>query len=146
MERKDFISILGLGAGSIIISSCLGGCGKSDGLSPSPNPTPGPGGKVDFTVDVSTNADLLSKGWTIQNQVIIAKNGAAYLALSGVCTHQASLLTYSASNNTFPCSQQDAAHGSVFNADGVKIAGPATSNLKKYNTTLTGNVLRVFES
>lgn len=146
MERKDFISILGLGAGSIIISSCLGACGKSDGPSPSPAPTPSPSGKVDFTVDVSSNADLLSKGWTIQNQVIIAKNGAAYIALSGLCTHQANPMTYSAANNTFPCSQQDAAHGSIFNAEGVKITGPATSNLKKYNTTLTGNVLRVFES
>jgi cytochrome b6-f complex iron-sulfur subunit len=146
MERKEFISILGVGAGSIIISSCLGACGKSDSPSPSPNPTPGPGGKVNFTVDVSTNSDLNSKGWTIQNSIIIAKNGSAYIALSGVCTHQQNSMTYSPSNNTFPCSQQDAAHGSVFNADGVKIAGPATANLKKYNTTLTGNILRVFES
>ena len=146
MERKEFISILGLGAGTIIISSCLGACGKSDSGSPSPTPTPGPSGKVDFTVDVSTNADILSKGWTIQNQIIIAKNGAAYIALSGVCTHQQNAMTYSSANNTFPCSQQDAAHGSVFNADGVKIKGPATSDLKKYNTTLTGNILRVFES
>lgn len=146
MERKEFISILGLGAGSIIISSCLGACGKSDGPSPSPGPAPGPGGKVDFTVDVLSNADLNSKGWTIQNQVIIAKSGSAYIALAGTCTHQQNLMTYSSANNTFPCSQQDAAHGSVFNADGVKIAGPATANLKKYNTTLTGNTLRVFES
>jgi len=145
MERKEFISILGVGAGSIIISSCLGACGKSDSPSPSPGPTPGPGGKVDFTLDVSTNSNLNTKGWTIQNSVIIAKNGSAYIALSGICTHQQNLLTYSPANNTFPCSQQDAAHGSVFNADGERIAGPATGNLKKYNTTLTGNTLRVFE-
>jgi cytochrome b6-f complex iron-sulfur subunit len=148
MERKEFITVLGLGAGSIIISSCLGACSKSDNPSPSPSPgpTPGTGGKVDFTLDVSTNSDILSKGWTIQNQVIIAKNGAAYIALSGACTHQQNPMTYNPSTNTFPCSQQDAAHGSVFNADGVKIQGPATSNLKKYSTTLTGNILRVFEA
>jgi cytochrome b6-f complex iron-sulfur subunit len=146
MERKEFISLMGLGAGSIIISSCLGACGKSDSPSPSPGPTPGTGSKVDFTVDVSNNSDLNSKGWTIQNQVIIAKSGAAYIALAGTCTHQQNAMTYSPANNNFPCSQQDAAHGSVFNAEGVKIAGPATANLKKYNTTLTGNTLRVFES
>jgi len=144
MERKEFISILGLGAGSIIISSCLGACGKSDDATP--GPTPGTGGKVDFTVDVLNNADLNSKGWTIQNQVIIAKNGAAYIALSGTCTHQQNSMTYDPANKTFPCSQKDAAHGSVFNAEGARIAGPATANLKKYNTTLTGNTLRVFES
>ena len=148
MERKDFISILGLGAGSIIISSCLGACGKSDGPSPSPGPgpAPGPSGKVDFTVDVTTNSDLVSRGWTIQNQIIIARNGSTYIALSGVCTHQQNAITYNSANNNFPCSQQDAAHGSVFNANGEKIAGPATSNLKKYNTTLTGNILRVYEA
>lgn len=146
MERKEFISFLGLGAGSLIISSCLGACGKSDSGSPAPAPTPGTNGKVDFTVDVSSNSDILSKGWTIQNQIIIAKNGSAYIALSGVCTHQQNPLTYSASNNTFPCSLQDAAHGSVFNANGAKIKGPATSDLKKYNTTLNGSILRVFES
>ena len=146
MERKEFISFLGLGAGSLIISSCLGACGKSDTGSPAPGPTPGSNGKVDFTVDVSTNSDILSKGWTIQNQIIIAKNGTAYIALSGVCTHQQNAMTYSASNNTFPCSQQDAAHGSVFDANGTKIKGPATSDLKKYNTALNGSMLRVFES
>ena len=144
MERKEFISILGIGAGSIIISSCLGACGKSD--SPTPGPTPGPSGKVDFTVDVSTNADLNSKGWTILNSIIIARSGTSYIALSGVCTHQQNSMTYSSTTNTFPCSQQDAAHGSVFNANGVKIAGPATSNLQKYSTTLSGNTLRVFEA
>ena len=146
MERKEFISFLGFGAGSLIISSCLGACGKSDSGSPAPAPTPGTNGKVDFTVDVSGNSDILSKGWTIQNQIIIAKNGSAYIALSSVCTHQQNPLTYSASNNTFPCSLQDAAHGSVFNANGAKIKGPATSDLKKYNTSLNGSILRVFES
>ena len=145
MERKNFISLLGLGAGSIIVTSCLGGCGKSD--SPTPSPVPGgPGNRVDFTLDVSTNSDIISKNWTIQNGVIIAKNGANYIALSGLCTHQQSSMTYLSVNNTFPCSLQGGGHGSVFNADGVKIAGPANGNLKKFNTTLTGNSLRVFES
>lgn len=146
MERKDFISLMGLGAGSIIVSSCLGACGKSDGPSPSPGPGPGPGTKVDFTLDVSTNSDINSKGWTIQSGVIIAKSGAMYIALSGRCTHEQNPMTYQSSNNTFPCSLQGAGHGSVFNAEGVKLQGPATGNLAKYNTTLTGNILRVFES
>jgi nitrite reductase/ring-hydroxylating ferredoxin subunit len=146
MERKDFISLLSLGAGSIVIASCLGSCGKGDGPNPSPGPGPGPGGKVDFTLDISTNTDINTKGWTIQNGVIIAKSGTAYIALSGRCTHQQNPMTYQASNNTFPCSLQDATHGSVFNADGVKLRGPAIGDLFKYNTTLTGNTLRVFES
>ena len=148
MERKDFLASLGLGAGSLLITSCLGACGKSDTGSPStnnPSPTT-PGTKVDFTLDVSTNSDINSKGWTIMNSVIIAKNGSSYIALSSVCTHQGNPLTYNSANNNFPCSLTDAAHGSVFDANGGRIQGPATSGVKKYSTTLTGNSLRVFEA
>ena len=147
MERKDFISLLGLGAGSVIITSCLGACVKSETGTPNPNPGPGAGpGKLDFTLDVSTNSEILNKGWTIQSGVIIAKNGANYLALSAACTHAGSQMTYEPGSNTFPCSLQGAGHGSAFDASGVKLRGPATGNLKKYNTDLTGNSLRVFEA
>lgn len=147
MERKEFLTALGLSAGSLVITSCLGACGKGDTGSPNtPSPSPTPGTKVDFTLDVSTNSDISAKGWTIMNGIIIAKSGAVYLALSGVCTHQGNPITYDATGNKFPCSFQDAAHGSVFDANGVKLQGPATSNLKKYSTTLSGNSLRVFEA
>ena len=146
MERKEFLTLVGLGAGSIVISSCLGACKKGGTGDPDPDPSPGPGTKVDFTLDVSTNGDLQNKGWTIHNGVIIAKNGAAYIALSSICTHESNSLTYNPGNNTFPCSAQDALHGSVFDANGSRIQGPAVLNVKKYATTLTGNSLRVFES
>lgn len=147
MERKEFLTALGLGAGSLVITSCLGACGKGDTGSPgTPSPSPTPGTKVDFTLDVSTNSDISAKGWTIMNGIIIAKSGSVYLALSGVCTHQGNPITYDATGNKFPCSFQDAAHGSVFDANGVKLQGPATSNLKKYSTAISGNSLRVFEA
>jgi cytochrome b6-f complex iron-sulfur subunit len=148
MERKDFLAALGLSAGSIVISSCLGACGKSDTGSPNPvTPTPSPGGsKLDFTLNVSTNTDISSKGWTIMNGVIIAKNGSNYIALSSSCTHQGNPLTYNSGNNNFPCSLTDPAHGSVFDSNGAKVQGPATSALKKYSTALTGTSLRVFEA
>jgi len=146
MERKDFLAALGLSAGALVITSCMGACGKSDTGTPTPTPTPTPGTKVDFTLDVSTNSDINTKGWTIMNSIIIAKNGSAYIALSSVCTHQGNPITYNSTANNFPCSFQDAAHGSVFDSNGAKIQGPATSNLKKFSTTLSGNSLRVFEA
>lgn len=147
MERKDFLAALGLSAGSIVISSCLGACGKTDTGSPDPvTPTPTPGGKLDFTLDVATNSEINTKGWTIMNSVIIAKNGSSYIALSSVCTHQGNPITYNSGSNNFPCSLTDAAHGSVFDSSGARIQGPATSALKKYSTTLSGNSLRVFEA
>ncbi len=147
MERKDFLTALGLSAGSLVISSCLGACGKSDTGTPDPvTPTPTPGGKLDFTLDVATNSEINTKGWTIMNSVIIAKNGSSYIALSSVCTHQGNPVTYNSGSNNFPCSLTDAAHGSVFDSTGARVQGPATSALKKYSTTLTGSSLRVFEA
>jgi cytochrome b6-f complex iron-sulfur subunit len=147
MERKDFLAALGLGAGSLIVSSCLGACGKSDSATPSPGtPTSGGNTKIDFTINVSTNSDISAKGWTIQNNIIIAKNGSNYIALSGACTHQGATITYNTTNNNFPCSLSGAGHGSVFDANGARTQGPAISNLKKYNTSLSGDSLRVFES
>ena len=146
MERKNFLTLLGLGAGSVIVSSCLGACGKSDTGSPAPNPNPNPGTKLDFNFDVSTNSDINTKGWTILNGAIIAKSGANYIALESLCTHQSNPMTFDTGGNIFPCSLQNAAHGSAFDINGVRLRGPATRNLVKYNTTLTGNSLRVFET
>lgn len=145
MERKDFLAALGLGAGSLVISSCLGACGKSETGTPDPA-TPTPGNKIDFTLNVSSNTDINSKGWTIMNNIIIARNGSNYLALSSSCTHQGNPVTYNPANNNFPCSLTGAGHGSIFDSNGNRIQGPATSALKKYSTTLTGTTLRVFEA
>ncbi len=147
MKRKNFISLMGVGAGSIIITSCLGACGKGDTGSPSPSPVPNPpGNKLDFNLDVSTDTNINNRGWTIINGVIIAKNGANYIALEGACSHAGNPMTYQGGTNIFPCSLQDAAHGSAFDSNGVKLRGPAPRNLKKYNTSLSGNTLRVYES
>lgn len=147
MERKDFLAALGLGAGSLVITSCLGACGKSETGYPAPaSPGTIAGNKLDFTLNVSTNADINSKGWTIMNGVIIAKNGSNYIALSSSCTHQGSPVTYNSGNNNFPCSLTGAAHGSIFDSNGNRIQGPASSALKKYSTSVTGTTLRVFEA
>ncbi len=148
MERKEFLLSLGLGAGSIIMSCCLGGCSKSsgdDGNTPGPGTGPNPGTKLDFTFDTGSDADLSARGWTIRNNVIIALSGGAYLAYDSRCPHQSSPLTYDKNSNTFPCSNRAADHGSVFDAAGKIVSGPAPRDLKKYQTQLTGTNLRVFE-
>lgn len=140
MKRKEFITLLGVGAGTVVVASCLGSCGKGG----EPAPTPPPGTPVLTINNISINADIVNKGWTIQSGIIVAKSGANYLAVSGMCTHANNPMTYNSANNTFPCSEQAFPHGSVFDANGVKIEGPAQSNLKKYSTTLVDDVLKVF--
>ena len=147
MERKEFLLSLGLGAGSLLVSCCLGGCSKSgnDDNNTGGNPPPTPGTKVDFTFDTTADNNLKTAGWTIKNNVIIAKSGTEYLAFESVCPHQSALLTYNASSKTFPCSNATSGHGSVFDDAGKRIAGPARRDLKKFQTQVSGNNLRVFE-
>jgi Rieske Fe-S protein len=147
MDRKNFIKKMGAGAGAVFFLTCMGSCsgsGSDDDPAPSNN-NPGSPTKVDFTFDVTTDASLKDNGWVIRNNIIIAKSGDNFLAFQSTCTHQGASLTFNKANNTFPCSLQGAGHGSVFNESGARVAGAASMNLKKYNTTLTGNNLRVFE-
>jgi cytochrome b6-f complex iron-sulfur subunit len=146
MNRKEFIKTMGLGAGAFVFVTCMGACSSSDSDDPTPNNPNNPGtGKVDFSFDVTSDTNLQTNGWTIRNGAIIAKSGTTYLAFQSQCTHQGNPLTYDASSNTFPCSQQTPEHGSVFDSSGNKIAGPAERSLKKYNTQINGNILRVYE-
>lgn len=141
MKRKEFITLFGVGAGTVVVASCLGSCGK--GGEPDPNPNPNPGTPVLTLNNISTNSDIMSKGWTIQSGIIVAKNGANYIALASSCTHANNPVTFNGTN--FPCSlSAGEGHGSVFNSEGGVINGPAVTPLKKYTTTLENDTLKVF--
>ena len=138
MDRKSFLSSLGLSAGTVLIASCLGGCSKPD--SPGGGSTPA---TVDFTLDLSqpANATLRTAGgYLYSNGVIVAKTIAGdIVAVSQVCTHQGVSVQFVGSNNSFFCP----GHGAGFNTSGTVINGPATTSLKKYTVTVTGNSVRV---
>ena len=135
MERKDFLKLVGTSIAMITIGSCLDGCKKKNNSSDAPT--------VDFTIDLnnSTYSALNSNGGYIYNQgVIVARTmSGSYIAVSQACTHQGVTVVYQSSNNDFYCS----AHGSKFSNSGGVIAGPASSSLKQYTTTLNGTSLRV---
>lgn len=152
MERKDFIEQVGLSAASIMIFGCMQACSKTEsGTNTNNSANTGGGGNtstkpVDFTIDItkspytSLNA---SGGFYIEptNNIMIARTlSSEFIAVSAACTHQQATIEFQASANRFYCS----AHGSVFNSTGSATTGPATQALKKYNTTLAGNNLRVY--
>src|SRR5437868_8045371 len=107
MERKEFLSMLGLSTSSLILG-CLGGCTKSQGMSSSA-PT-----SVDFTLDLSqsANAQLNSNGgYMYKNGIIIARSlTGQYIAVSQTCTHQNYTINYIANSHVFYCS----GHGGTF--------------------------------
>jgi len=138
MDRKEFLSVLGLGAAAVACEICLGGCNNPNAGMNITAPT-----NVDFTLDLTNPAwaGLAAAGGYVYNGgVIVAHASGGYVAVSQACTHQGSTILFDASNNTFFCP----AHGSRFSLTGGVLNGPAGSPLGTYKTSLTGNSLRVY--
>lgn len=136
MDRKDFLSKIGLGAAaSLLAPMCIGGlaaCSKTGAAAPT---------NVDFNLDVSTGSLAANGGFLVSNGIVVARtNTGTFIAVSASCTHEGTNVNYNASNNNFVCPN----HGAKFSSVGAVTQGPANSNLAKYNTTLTGTTLRVF--
>lgn len=132
MKRKEFLSVMGVGAAGILALSCLSSCKKEE----APD--------VDFTLDLNSSSNVAlatNGGYLISQGVIVAKtNSGDFIAVSAACTHQGVEVEFQSSNNRFYCS----GHGANFSTTGAVLNGPANSPLKKYNTSLNGNVLRVY--
>ena len=132
MNRKEFISLLGIASSGVFMASCLSACKKNET------------GSVDFTLDLSnaSNVALTSNGGYLINMgVIVAKtNAGEFIAVSSACTHEGVTVQFQSSSNRFHCPS----HGANFSTNGSVQNGPANTPLTKYNTSLSGNMLRVY--
>jgi cytochrome b6-f complex iron-sulfur subunit len=140
MNRKEFLSLVGNGTASLAIASCFASCAKNVG-SGSGSAAPA---NVDFTLDLGApaNAALLNNGgYMYNNGLIVARTlTGKFIAVQQVCTHESISVTYQASNHRFFCD----GHSATFSEAGAVTGGPAPRDLKSYNTSLTGNSLRVY--
>ena len=138
MDRKEFISLMGGGAVSAYLFTCIGCSKGSDGGS-----IGGPS-SIDFTLDLSSSANsalLTNGGYLVQQGVLVARTTAgAYIAVQQSCTHENYPLIYNGSSDQFYCNN----HGSAFSEKGIVLNGPADRSLTVYKTTLNGTSLRVY--
>jgi cytochrome b6-f complex iron-sulfur subunit len=153
MNRKEFLKGLGFSGAAIFATYCMGGltaCSSSTS-SPTPsNPTnPGTTTKVDFTLDLTQNANAalnVNGGFVINtaNQVVVARTtSGSFAAVTIVCSHEGNPnVSYNSSANNFRCS----VHGATFDLQGRGTNANGSRGIKAYQTTLTGNLLRVFEA
>jgi cytochrome b6-f complex iron-sulfur subunit len=138
MDRKEFLTTVGIGAVAAICSSCLAACNPLD-------PIVSPPTNLDFTLNLADPANSALKtngGFIYKDNIIVARiSDGSYVALSSICTHQGSTVAYDNTANRFHCPN----HGSNFAADGSVINGPAGSPLVSYKTSLLNvSSLRVF--
>lgn len=134
MDRKEFLTQLGIGSAAALAITCLQACSKS-ALG---------GSSVDFTIDLNSSqfSALKNAGGSVVYQgIIIAKTtSGSYLAVSSRCPHEGVTVNFSSGNNQFICN----AHNSVFSSTGSRISGPANTGLTQYQTSLSGTSLRVY--
>ncbi len=142
MERKEFLRTLGAGAAFALAFPCTQGCSSDGGLNTQPIPS-----GVDFTIDLSgPDGDSLADNgdFIIREFVVVARNlSGEFVAASRVCSHQQTeaVSFVSSQGGIFQCST----HGSQFAQDGTPINGVTDNPLKIFQTSLRGDLLRVFE-
>ena len=141
MDRKEFLSLLGLTVGGGVAISCLCGCSKESGVNP--GGSTGGGSNVDFTLDLNDAANAVlnnNGGFLVKNGVIVARTtGGVYIAVAAACTHEGTIIQYQGNNSRFFCPN----HGSTFSESGGVLNGPASTALRQYKTELSGTNLRV---
>lgn len=139
MERREFLGSL-TGPVVAVCAVCLGACSKSADSGTTAN-TPAP--SANFTVDLSSNLTTVGSSLAA-NSVLIVRLAAgntpsSFVAVQQACTHQGSNINYVPSNQIFLCPN----HGAQFNTAGANVGGQATTALKVYNITITGNTMTV---
>lgn len=137
MDRKDFLSQVGIGAAGLLFLGCLGSCEKESTGSAAPS-------NVDFTLDLTTpsNVNLATIGGSVySNGIIVAKTVSGnYIAVSSACTHQGTNVEYKKANDNFYCPN----HGAQFSTTGAVVNGPANRALTAYKVSVSGTQLRIY--
>ena len=140
INRKQFLSKLGLGTGAIMATYCLGSLSSCDDEDDDYI-----GGEVNFTLDLDESAyDALNAvgGYVRINKVVIAAvSEGTFVAVTQICSHQgAENVTFRSLNNDFYCTQ----HGAIFDLEGKGLNSNGSKGILIYNTSLSGTLLRVY--
>ena len=138
ISRYTFLKQTGFGGSALLAALCLGESACKDSNSTT-------AAAKDFTLDLSQSAfsKLKTPGnYVVEQDVVIACTGSGtYAAVTVICSHEGQKqVSYQSASNDFRCS----AHGAVFDVQGKGKSGPSSAGLRTYNTSLSGNSLRIF--
>ena len=136
MDRKEFISKLGIGAAFALTCPCIIGCSK-DTLDDDETPS------VDFTVDLNEFDVLRTPGsFIIQNEVVVANNlDGNFIAATIKCSHEGlRQIQYDRLADHWECT----AHGARFTQEGEGLNANGANGLTTYNVSQDGDTLRIF--
>jgi len=135
MDRKEFISKLGIGAAFVLTTPCIIGCTKDGGEEELLD--------VDFTVDLNEFDSLRSPGsYIIKNNIVVANNiNNQFIAATVKCSHEGlNQIKYDKFADNWECT----AHGARYTQGGAGLNANGAGGLTTYNVTQDGDTLRIF--
>ena len=139
-SRRQFVTqVAGLTAVAAM-GQILSGCAAEPGEVPVPD-----AGQEVLDLTLAPHAPLQNVGGAIKHRwkngapVIVRRKATdTYEAYSASCTHEGCEVPLPSGNSIeCPC------HGATYNADGVRLSGPARSNLKPGTVSLAGTDLTI---
>lgn len=139
MDRKEFLSLLGMGGASLVVSACLGGCSKNESATAPTN--------LDLNLDLTSSAysKLKTKGQYVQLEGVVVAYGldGIYYAAQLSCPHnEGGRMQYNEGLQKFRCDNHTDQN---FTTSGASNNARTSTSLKTYVCTLinNGNTLNV---
>ncbi len=143
VSRREFFAVAGTTvAGCLLMQACGG---RDSGPTSVNTSSPPPAGSVSFangvvTLNVARIPELIADNGHVNisisdsdkhaDLVVINVGGGVYRAFTSVCTHEACTVNgYANKRLQCPC------HGSEFDQNGLPVAGPAPSALRRFAAT-----------
>ncbi|WP_460680123.1 QcrA and Rieske domain-containing protein [Mucilaginibacter koreensis] len=150
MERKEFLTQLGISLAAVCAGCSIASCGsmpKQDDPIPEGGTGTGNNGgsNGNSLLDADLSSELKNAGeFKIANGIILVRlsqgsTATAFTAVQAACTHQGVSIGWNTAQGKFVCP----AHGSQFDTHGAVLQGPAAIALKEYKVNITGNNLTV---
>jgi cytochrome b6-f complex iron-sulfur subunit len=88
-----------------------------------------------FRVGVPEDYPVNSVSFLREQQIFIVRSAEGFVAVSAVCTHLGCITQWVEENNLIECP----CHGSKFQRDGIKVAGPAPQPLPHFSISLAAD-------
>ncbi|QUY43081.1 ubiquinol-cytochrome c reductase iron-sulfur subunit [Acaryochloris marina] len=154
MDRRTFLSWVGVGTLASSLPVVLAACTSSDTPEASSSPestdtaeAPAPVTTADGFTEVGKLADLESSGSVVMEDfggapllvILSPDDKTKVVAFKNQCTHSQCPVDWNAEGGTLDCG----CHGSKFKADGTVANGPAKDPLPTYEAKLEGDTVLV---
>jgi cytochrome b6-f complex iron-sulfur subunit len=141
MDRRMFLSWIGMGALASSLPMAIAACGLRDSKQTSAS---GPFTSVGSVAQLDQTGQLLVTNG-VPNPVLVVRQSAdpsGLVAVNPTCTHAGCTVQWKADAKTFNCP----CHGARYDAQGAVIQGPARRSLKTYAVQIEGDQVMVQEN